>query len=118
MQFKGLDKHSCNGENLVNLWKPISLLFALNVVDALVTVVWVQNGWAEEGNLVMASLLDVGVAPFLAIKLGMGVVACAVLLYGSDNRLAKIGVRLGLAAYSLAIVSHVLTGFAVSGYLS
>ena len=55
---------------------------------------------------------------FFAIKLGMGVVACAVLLYGSDNRLAKIGVRLGLAAYSVAIVSHILTGFAVSGYLS
>ncbi len=102
----------------MNLWKPISLLFGLNVVDAFVTLLWVQNGWAEEGNFLMASLLDLGVAPFLAIKLGMGVVACAVLLYGSDNRLAKIGVRLGLAAYSVAIVSHILTGFAVSGYLS
>jgi hypothetical protein len=79
---------------------------------------WVRNGWATEGNFLMASVLDHGEISFLAIKIGMGVFTAAVLLYGSEYRLAKIGARLGLAAYSVAIISHILTGFAVSGYLS
>ena len=66
----------------------------------------------------MATILDLGEAPFMAIKLGMGLITASVLLYGSQYRLAQIGARLGLAAYSVAIVSHVLTVFAVSGYLS
>jgi hypothetical protein len=94
------------------------LLFALNIVDAIITIIWVRNGLATEGNYVMATILDHGELSFLAIKLGMGVVTAAVLLYGSEYRLAKIGARLGLVAYSVAIVSHILTGFAVSGYLS
>jgi hypothetical protein len=94
------------------------LLFALNIVDAVITIVWVRNGLATEGNYLMATILDHGEISFLAIKIGMGVVTAAVLLYGSEYRLARIGIRLGLVAYSFAIVSHILTGFAVSGFLS
>ena len=106
------------GESLVNLSRSIALLFALNIVDALVTIMWVRNGWATEGNYLMASLLDLGEIPFLAIKLGMGALMALVLLYGSEYRLAKIGTRLALVAYAGAIASHILTGFAVYGYLS
>ena len=66
----------------------------------------------------MATVLDHGELSFMAVKLGMGVFAAAVLLYGSQYRLAQIGARLALVAYSVAIVSHILTGFAVTGYLS
>ena len=98
--------------------RSVFLLFALNIVDAVITIMWVRNGWATEGNYLMAAALDFGEAPFMLIKLGMGVVTAAVLLYGSQYRLAQIGTRIGLAAYSIAIVSHVLTGFAVKGYFS
>ncbi len=94
------------------------LLFALNIVDAVITIIWVRNAWATEGNFLMASALDFGEGTFFAIKLGMGIITAAVLLYGAQYRLAQIGARIGLVAYSVAIVSHVLTGFAVSGYLS
>ena len=98
--------------------RSVFLLFALNIVDAVVTLMWVRNGWATEGNYLMAAVLDFGEVPFLAVKLFMGLLAAAVLLYGSQYRLAVIGARVGLAAYSIAIVSHILTGFAVTGYLS
>ena len=96
----------------------VFLLFALNFIDAVITIVWVRNGWAAEGNFLMASVLDLGDAPFLAVKLGMGLFTAVVLLYGSQYRLAQIGARIGLVAYSFVIVSHVLTGLAVFGYLS
>ena len=96
----------------------VFLLFALNFIDAVVTIIWIRNGWATEGNFLMASVLDLGDIPFLAVKLGMGLFTVVVLLYGSQYRLAQIGARIGLAAYSFAIASHILTGFAVLGYLS
>ena len=98
--------------------RSVFLLFALNIIDAIVTVMWIRNGWATEGNYLMATVLDFGEAPFFAVKIFMGLFAAAVLLYGSEYRLAIIGARIGLAAYSFAIVSHILTGFAVTGYLS
>lgn len=102
----------------MNHSKSIFLLFVLNIVDALVTIIWVRNGLATEGNYLMATVLDIGELPFLAIKLGMGAFMAAVLLYGSQYRLAKLGTRIALVAYAGAMVSHVLTGFAVYGYLS
>lgn len=102
----------------MNFSRSVFLLFGLNFVDAIITIIWVRNGLATEGNYLMATVLDHGELSFLAIKLGMGAVTAVVLLVGSEYRLAKIGARLGLVAYSVAIVSHILTGFAVSGYLS
>ncbi len=102
----------------MNFSRSVFLLFALNIVDAVITIMWVRNGWATEGNYLMAAVLDSGEVTFLAVKLGMGLFTATVLLYGSEYRLAQIGARVGLLAYSFAIVSHILTGFAVFGYLS
>jgi hypothetical protein len=104
--------------DLVNLWRSVSILFALNIVDALVTIMWIRSGVATEGNYLMASVLDLGVVPFFAVKIVMGVFACGVLLYASEYRIAQVGTRIALAAYSFAIAAHVLTGFAAAGYLS
>ena len=102
----------------MNLWRSVAILFALNIIDAIVTIMWIRNGVTTEGNYIMASVLDFGEVPFFAVKLGIGIVTCGVLLYGSEYRLARVGSRIALAAYSFAIVSHILTGFAASGYLS
>lgn len=79
---------------------------------------WIRNGVATEGNYLMASVLDFGEVPFFAVKIGMGIIACGVLLYGAEYRLAQVGARIAVAAYSFAMVTHVLTGFAAAGYLS
>lgn len=102
----------------MNLWRSVSILFALNIIDALVTIMWIRSGVTTEGNYLMASVLDLGVAPFFAVKIAMGLFTCGVLLYGSEYRLARVGTRIALAAYSFAIAAHILTGFAASGYLS
>ena len=101
----------------MNLWRSVFLLFALNLIDALVTIVWLRNG-VTEANYLMAGVLSFGEVPFLAVKIGMGVFACGVLLWGAEYRLARMGTRIALAAYSFAIASHILTGFAAGGYLS
>ena len=102
----------------MNHWRAVLLLFLLNLVDALITIVWVAGGWASEANYLMAALLEWGVFPFLLAKVGMGAFAAVVLLYGSEFRLARIGVAVALVAYIGAMGSHVLTGFAILGTLS
>ena len=102
----------------MNFHRAVYLLFTLNLIDAVVTIIWVRSGMAPEANHLMASLLDSGVLPFVAVKLGMGVVTCMTLLYGSGFRLARIGVAVALVVYAGAMLSHILTGIAAYGYLT
>jgi hypothetical protein len=101
----------------MNLARPVFLMFALNLVDALLTLAWVRNGIAPESNALMATLLDMGDLPFLAFKIAMGLVTAAVLIYGSQFRLARYGLRLAIAVYVGTIGIHVFTGLAGLGYL-
>jgi hypothetical protein len=116
--FKGTVKRYFTGEDLVNFSRAVLILFALNLLDAFVTIFWVHGGLAPETNQLMAWLLDIGPAPFLLVKLAMGTLTAAVLLYGSQYRLAKIGVALALFAYGGAFITHIFTGLAAYGYLS
>ena len=94
------------------------LLFLLNVLDALLTVVWVRNGFATEGNHLMATLLDLGNTPFLAVKIAMGGVTAFVLWRWYDFKLAKYGLALGLVVYIGLMAIHLFTGLSAVGLLT
>ena len=46
----------------MHLFRETFLLFSLNILDAILTIVWVRNGVATEGNQIMARLLDNGLS--------------------------------------------------------
>ena len=94
------------------------LLFALNFVDAILTIYWVHFGFASEGNLLMAGLLDAGYTPFLAVKILVGAIAAVVFWRWRDLRLAKYGLSFALAAYIGLMGVHFLTGLSAFGYIS
>lgn len=94
------------------------LLFALNVLDALLTIFWVRNGLATEGNHLMATLLDIGDMPFLAVKVAVGAVTAVVLWRWRTFRLAKYGLAVALAIYISLMGVHFVTGLAAMGYVS
>ena len=102
----------------MTLIRPVLLLFVLNLTDAFLTLGWVRNGLAPESNELMAALLNMGNFPFLAVKIGMAAVTCAVLLYGSNFRLARYGLAAALMTYIGSIGIHLFTGLAAFGYLS
>ena len=102
----------------MKLLRPVCVLFFLNLIDAVISIGWVRSGLAPEGNHLMAAFLDAGNLPFLAAKLGMGAVCCAVLLYGSEYKLAKVGVSIALVVYTCVMGLHVGTGLAAYGFLS
>ncbi len=94
------------------------LLFALNLLDALLTIVWVRSGVATEGNQLMASLLDIGNGPFLGVKIAIGAVAAFVLFKWGHRPLARYGLAVALAVYLGLMGIHVFTGLAAFGYVS
>ena len=95
------------------------LLFALNLFDGVLTIYWIHNGFAEEGNQLMAGLLEAGYTPFLAVKLAVGALAAFVLWrYGGNLRLAKYGLTLALAIYIGLMGVHFVTGLSAFGFIS
>lgn len=94
------------------------LLFALNFFDAVLTVYWIDNGFATEGNQLMAALLEVGYAAFLTVKLAVGAIAAYVLWRWGNLRLAKYGLTVVLSIYVGLMGVHFFTGLSAFGFVS
>jgi len=90
----------------------------MNIVDALLTIYWVESGIATEANGLMDAFLAQGIMPFLFVKLGMGTFTAVVLLIGSNYKLARVGVTIALCVYSFTMGVHLITGMAAAGFLS
>ncbi|MEJ7847245.1 MAG: DUF5658 family protein [Pyrinomonadaceae bacterium] len=102
----------------MQLFRGTLLLFTLNLLDALLTIVWVRSGVATEGNHLMATLLDIGDFPFLMVKLLMGAVTAFVLLRWNYIKIARYGLSVALAAYISLMGIHLFTGLTAFGYVS
>ena len=102
----------------MHLFAPTFLLFALNLLDALLTIIWVRAGVATEGNQLMASLLDIGNWPFLAVKIAIGSFAAFVLWRWGNRPLARYGLVVALAIYIGLMGIHFFTGLSALGYVS
>ena len=86
------------------------LLFALNMLDAQLTVIWVRAGVATEGNGLMARVLAAGVAPFFMTKLLVGATVAFLLYRFSSLTIAQRGTRLVLGIYLALMLVHAATG--------
>jgi hypothetical protein len=100
------------------LFYQATLLFALNFLDAVLTIYWVRHGFATEENHLMATLLDIGDIPFLLVKVAVGAVTAFVLWRWRNMRLAKYGMALALVVYIGLMGVHFLTGLSAMGYVS
>lgn len=92
------------------------VLFALNWLDAQLTLYWVHSNIASEGNTLMAQLLDIGDGPFLLAKLGIGAFAALTLYRFSDLPIARRGMKLVLAVYAALMLAHVATALSALGW--
>ena len=102
----------------MHLFRETFLLFSLNLLDAILTIFWVRNGVATEGNDLMARLLDSGDFTFLSAKIAIGTVTALVLLRWGNRRLARYGLTLALAVYISLMGIHIVTGLSAFGLIS
>jgi uncharacterized protein DUF5658 len=99
----------------VALYKAL-LLFAMNWLDAQLTILWMRLNVATEGNGLMAMLLNRGEAPFLSVKLAIGALAGYILYRCSEVPIARRGMKLVLGIYLGLMVLHAVTGFSALGW--
>jgi Domain of unknown function (DUF5658) len=92
------------------------LLFAMNWLDAQLTLVWVHLNVASEGNSLMARVLSHGEMPFMGVKLIIGAFAAYILYRCSHLPLAKHGMTFVLALYAGLMLIHAATGCAALGW--
>jgi hypothetical protein len=92
------------------------LLFCLNLLDAQLTLFWVRTHVATEGNGLMASLLDLGDAPFLLVKILVGAFTAYVLYRCSRYKMARYGLTFVLVLYCGLMVIHAATGMSALGW--
>lgn len=80
-------------------------IFLLNVVDAIMTLLWLHRGGGE-ANPVMAFFLDLGPMAFIAQKCIVVAFWLVLLLVHKNFRFAKLGLYGLLVVYSLLFVVH------------
>ena len=92
------------------------LLFALNWLDAQLTILWVRLSVATEGNGVMATLLNHSEGSFLSVKLAIGALSAYILYRFSEIPIARRGMKVVLTIYIGLMLVHMLTGFSALGW--
>ena len=92
------------------------LLFAMNGIDAQLTLLWIRLNVATEGNHLMAKLLTHGEWSFLGVKLIVGAFAAYVLYRCSHVSLARRGMTLVLVLYTGLMLVHAATGCIALGW--
>ena len=99
----------------MDVFRQAFLLFLLNFLDAVLTIVWVRNGIATEGNQLMAHLLDIGDGTFLMVKITIGAFAALVLMNWADLKITRYGLAAALTVYVGLMGVHLATGLSAVG---
>ena len=92
------------------------LLFAMNWLDAQLTILWLRLDVATEGNGIMAALLEHGENSFLSFKLLIGALSAYILYRFAERPIARKGKKLALGVYLALMGIHVITGFSALGW--
>lgn len=92
------------------------LLFAMNWLDAQLTILWLRLNIATEGNSMMASLLNHSETSFLSVKLLIGGLSAYILYRFAEIPIARRGMKVVLGIYVALMVVHAVIGFSALGW--
>src|SRR5258706_13471194 len=88
----------------------LQALLILNALDAVFTSWWVGAGWAGEANPVMAHVLALGVGPFIAIKLAVGMAVGVIFRAQRAPPPARTGLPALVPAHPVGLRGHLHAG--------
>lgn len=84
----------------------IAVLFALGILDLLSTLVLIYGFGGREINPLMLKLLEYSPELFAGTKIIATILGCGILYYYKDKQVAKIGINIAVAAYTLLLAWH------------
>jgi hypothetical protein len=85
----------------------IILLMIFNVIDALYTLAWIQNGLAVEANPIMDSALSIGPGTFILVKVLMVSLGLTLLWRLRETTFARMALIIPAVFYSAIIGTHI-----------
>ena len=85
----------------------LRLLFIFNLIDAFLTVMWVNAGIAIEANPLMAAAMTYGMSFFVLVKVSIVSFAIAILWYTRKNKMSGWASLFSASAMGFLVLYHV-----------
>jgi len=89
----------------------VKVVLALNLIDAIFTLTWINAGLAREANPLLADIVEDQPVVFAIVKLGLVAGGSFLLWHYRRRPLAVVGIFVVFLAYYLLLLYHI-------GYLS
>ncbi len=84
----------------------VSMILILNLLDAVLTTLWLSSGAATEANPFMSVMLSWGFVPFVAGKISLVSLGCYMLWRRRRHWLSVTGVSLLFVVYYALLLHH------------
>jgi hypothetical protein len=99
-------------------WLVRSIL-VLNLLDAVLTLLWMHTGVATEANILLRDLAEHSALSFVSVKLALVSLGVLVLWHERRRPLAMFGLALAFAAYNAILLIHLgIAGIALEQALT
>jgi len=85
----------------------VKTVLVLNLIDAVLTLVWVRLGFAREANLMIDRLVEHHALAFVAVKLGLVGMGSWLLWQRRNHATAVVAIFVAFVAYYLVLLYHV-----------
>ena len=89
------------------LYGIVQCVLVLNLVDAVLTLIWVRVGLAAESNTLIDELAKEHALVFVLVKLGLVGMGSWLLWSWRESPLAVVGIFAAFVAYYLVVVYHI-----------
>lgn len=86
----------------------LRIFFLLNVLDGVMTLLWISTGGSTEANPLMAYLLTHGAVAFMVVKVAIGFMVCLSLYAARHTTAAHKTLNVAIAVYALVIAMHLI----------
>lgn len=96
----------------------VTAVIVLNLLDAVLTLLWVQLGVATEANLLLAGILARSAVLFMVVKMSLVSLGIGLLWRQRTRPLAVFGIALVFCAYATLLVHHLHVAVVATGLVA
>ena len=89
----------------------LRLVYIANILDAVLTLCWVNMQVADEANPLMAYLIDIDTTLFLLVKISFVTLSCVILWVFRAHHMAKLIAFLAAILYLCIIIYHIVGAY-------
>lgn len=90
----------------INVFWSLIAIMVFNCLDAILTIIWIQQGLATEANPIMNEALSQGIFDFFLVKFSLVSLGCFGLWKAREKLFAKISITVCVFLYTVLLFYH------------